>query len=160
MLRLPLLHAYWRAAARVLRRHQWHRVPRAVGLKSPPASSLASPTPRTPPLRPLTVASHRITMGKKKNDFEPSDNGTKKAERTHRVPLTINVVWLMYTNWTPCAGWRDMHLPSGGWPLSYLWVPVWPVPPREPERSAEIRRRRRQVPAAGPSRQSRLRHRL
>jgi hypothetical protein len=42
-----------------------------------------------------------------------------------------------------CHSWRDVHLPGGGWRLSHLRVPVPPVPLREPERSAEIRRRRR-----------------
>jgi hypothetical protein len=37
-------------------------------------------------------------MGKKKNDFEASDSGTKKAEWPHRVPLPINVAQLMHAN--------------------------------------------------------------
>jgi hypothetical protein len=52
-------------------------------------------------------------MGKKKNDFEASGSGTKKAERTHCVPLLVNVARLMHINWT-CAGWRYVHLPGPG----------------------------------------------
>jgi hypothetical protein len=45
-------------------------------------------------------------MGKKKNDFEASDNGTKKVERPHMVLLPVSVARLMHANWTPCDGWR------------------------------------------------------
>jgi hypothetical protein len=43
-------------------------------------------------------------MGKK-NDFEAFGSDTKKAERTHRVSLPIEVAPLMHRNWTPCAAW-------------------------------------------------------
>nr|XP_051205654.1 actin cytoskeleton-regulatory complex protein pan-1-like [Lolium perenne] len=68
-------------------------------------------------------------MGKKKNNFEASGSGTKKEERSNRVPLPVSVGRLMHMNWTP-----------------YRRVPVPPVPMREPDRSAEIRRRRRYLP--------------
>ena len=84
-------------------------------------------------------------MGKKKNDFEASGSGTKKGERAHKVLLPVSVGRLMHANWTPCDAWGDVHMP-GGWRLSYRRVPVPPVPAREPDRSAEIRRRRRYLP--------------
>jgi hypothetical protein len=43
-------------------------------------------------------------MGKKKNDFEESGSGTKKAERLQRVSLPVSVARLMHTNWTSCDG--------------------------------------------------------
>jgi hypothetical protein len=86
-------------------------------------------------------------MGKKKHDSEASGSGTKKAERTNRVSLIVEVARLMHTNWTSCDGWRDVHLPGGGWRLSHhLRVHVPHVPLREPGRSAEIRCRRRYLP--------------
>jgi hypothetical protein len=53
-------------------------------------------------------------MGKKKDDSEASGSGTKKAERTNRVPLPVEVARLMHQSWTPCSmtrrrrSWR-MH---------------------------------------------------
>nr|XP_051229039.1 uncharacterized protein LOC127346821 [Lolium perenne] len=84
-------------------------------------------------------------MGKKKNDFEASGSGTKKEERPGRVPLPVTIGRLMHAHLTPCDTWRDVHMP-GGWRLSYRRVPVPPVPTREPDRTAEIRRRRRYLP--------------
>jgi hypothetical protein len=51
-----------------------------------------------PPLLPLTVGRHRITIGKKKHDSEASDSGTKKVERTHRMPLPVDEARLMHRN--------------------------------------------------------------
>jgi hypothetical protein len=128
---MSLLHAHWQAVAELLRRHQWHRVSLAPGLKSRPPSSPPLSTPLSPPLPPLTATRQHITMGKKKHDPEASSSSTKKAERTKRVPLPIEVARLMHKNWTPCDRWRDVHLPGGSWRLSHLRVPFPPVPLRE-----------------------------
>jgi hypothetical protein len=85
-------------------------------------------------------------MGKKKNDFDASGSGTKKEARPNRVTLPVEVARLMHTNWMLCDGWRDVHLPGGGWRLSHLRVPIPPVPPRKLDRSAEIRCRRQYLP--------------
>jgi hypothetical protein len=53
---------------------------------------------------------------------------------------------VLHANWVACDRWRDVHLPGGGWRLSYRRVHVQPVPRRKPERSAEIRRRRAYLP--------------
>jgi hypothetical protein len=78
-------------------------------------------------------------MGKK-NDFEASGSGSKK------VPLPVTVGRLMHGKWVPCDAWSGVQLP-GGWRLSCRRVPIPPVPAREPERTKEIRRRRRYLPA-------------
>ncbi|KAK1615393.1 hypothetical protein QYE76_020910 [Lolium multiflorum] len=40
---------------------------------------------------------------KKKNDFEVSDSGLKKEVRPNRVPLGVDMAWLMHDNWLPCG---------------------------------------------------------
>nr|XP_051211107.1 uncharacterized protein LOC127328553 [Lolium perenne] len=74
-------------------------------------------------------------MGKK-NDFETSGSGYK------RVPLPVTLGRLMHDKWMPCERWAGVQLP-GGWRLSCRRVPI---PAREPDRTAEIRRRRRYLP--------------
>jgi hypothetical protein len=78
-------------------------------------------------------------MGRK-NDFEASGSGSK------RVPLPVTVGRLMHGKWLLCDdAWSGVQQP-GGWRLSCHRVPIPPVPAHEPDRSAEIRRRRRYLP--------------
>ncbi|KAK1685254.1 hypothetical protein QYE76_046102 [Lolium multiflorum] len=128
MPRLPVLRAHWRAAAGLLRRLQWHRIPRAAALKSPPAALLVRPQ--------LHSHHNRSCAMEKKNDFEASGSGSKKVS----PPVTVGR--LMHGKWLSCDAWSGVQLP-GGWRLSCRRVPIPPVPAREPDRTAEIRRRRR-----------------
>jgi hypothetical protein len=70
-------------------------------------------------------------MGKKKHDdSEASGSVVKKEMRLHRVPLPVDMAWVLQENWVTCNRWGDIP----------------PVPRRESERSAEIRRGRRYLP--------------
>jgi hypothetical protein len=40
-------------------------------------------------------------MGKKKNDFEESDNGVKKEAQPNMVTLDVDMARLMHDNWMP-----------------------------------------------------------
>ncbi|KAK1645554.1 hypothetical protein QYE76_063359 [Lolium multiflorum] len=51
----------------------------------------------------IAIARQCITMGKKKNKFEVSDNGVKKEVRPNRVPLGVDMARLMHGNWLPCG---------------------------------------------------------
>jgi hypothetical protein len=77
-------------------------------------------------------------MGKKKHDSEASDSGVKKEDQLNRVPLPVDMARLIYRNWMSCHRCGDVHLPDGGWQLSYLLVPIPPMSLREPERTAKI----------------------
>ena len=84
-------------------------------------------------------------MGKKgRNDHEASASGVKKEkdEQPGRVPLNAALARAMHDRWLLC-NWSNVHLPGGGWRLSWRWVLVPPVPADEPVRTAEINRRRR-----------------
>lgn len=90
-------------------------------------------------------------MGKKaRNDHEASGSGVKKEKGEHpppgRVPLNAELARAMHERWLPC-NWSNVHLPGGGWRLSWRRVPIPPLPAAEPARTAEIKRRRRYLPA-------------
>jgi hypothetical protein len=85
-------------------------------------------------------------MGRKNNNQEESGSGVKKEERPNRVPLNVDLSRAMHEKWLLC-NWADVHLPGGGWRLSHRRVPVLhPLPSGEPERTAEIRLKRRYLP--------------
>jgi hypothetical protein len=112
-----------------------------LGFKGHPTSSLPSSTPLTPPLK-----HHRAKEEEEENDFEQSGGDVKKDVWPNRVLLAVKMAQLMHDNWMPC-NWSDMHLPGDGWRLSRHRVLVPTVPPHDSERTVEIHRRRKYLPA-------------